>query len=1023
MFNLLKKFILLSLLLTGSYSLTAQSSLAYRSQQELFNKGLELFEKGEYAAARESFEDFLDQNATPLQKEDAQYYQALSALHLFHKDAEDLLLKFIKNNPLHPKAPQALLTLGNHYFRKNDYGKAVNYYEKVNISALSAEERDEMRFKAGYAYFSQRKFDKAIEYFNQLKRHSTKYGAASSYYAGYIEYEQGEYEKAYADLTRAEESEAYASVVPYMVANVLYKQQRYNELLTYIDKAEQRKNVSQRSDLALLKAEALYNLNNFKEAANAYAQYAESQRGRLYPAVAFRYGRSLFSAGAYEKAIDPLRRAAASKEEVAGLASYILGLAYLKEDRKNEALTAFDQAVKLNQESPVAEESLFQYAKVSLEIDQTRQAIKALEKFLDKYPESKYSKEAGDLLSQAYLFTNDYQLALNYLSKRNNLTLQMQEVYQKASYLQGVEFFNANQYQQAIESFKKSLQYPKDNTTEAQARLWLAEAHSVNGNYEAAIDQYLRVLGNRQLKEEKILQQARYGLGYAYYNTNQYNRALVNFKSYVNAPNGKSYPNYQDAYLRLADSYYATKAYEQAIDAYNAVIDMAGKADKDYAHLQKGIVAGISGRYSTAVEAFDRVINDYSSSRYYDDAIFQKAQLNLEEGKYEQASSGFTKLIKERPNSRLIPYALVKRAAAYYNQQKYQEAKQDYAAVINEYVNHPVAKQVLLPLQEVLNLLNQGGQFEQYFVKYKSAHPDKEGLEAVEYETAKNMYFSQDYQKAIRNLQAFLENYPNDAMADEARFYLAESYYRSNMYEEAMEQYRRLINIRDFGQRNRVINRMADISFIQRKYQQAITYFEMLAEQAANKKELYNAYAGMMESYFLLGNYDQAISYSNQILERALVNAGAHNKALLFQGKALMQQGKFEEAKNYFQQTIKNAHDVHAAEAFYLTADLLYQQGKYRESIERLIEFSKEFMAYEEWIGKGYLLIADNYIALEDYFQARGTLQSLIENFPLDQIKEKARKKLEKIDELQLQETEEQPSSDTLEIDIKEIDN
>lgn len=1019
----MKKITLLSLMIITFLQVQGQSSLVNNNQQELFNKGLELYEKGEYAAARESFEDFLDYNHSQLQNEDAQYYRALSALNLFHQDAEDLLLSFIKSNPLHPKAPQALYTLGNHYFRKKSYSKAVEYYEKVNISALSPVERDEMRFKAGYANFSQRKFDEALEYFNQLKRHSQKFGSASSYYAGFIEFEQGEYDKAYADLTRAEESEAYASVVPYMIANVLYKQEHYEELLKYTEEVAAKRNVSQKTDIALLKAEALYNLNNFKEAANAYEQYAEAQRSRLDPNIAYRYGRSLFSAGAYEKAIDPLRSSAASQEEVAGMASYILGQAYLKEDRKNEALTAFDQAVKLNEESPIAEQSLFQYAKVSLELDQTRQAINSLEKFLDQYPDSKYSKEAGDLLSQAYLYTNDYKLALDYLSDKKNLSAQMQEVYQKASFLQAVEYFNANRYDKAKEFFTKSLKYPRDKSTEAQARLWIAEAYSVDQNYDQAIDQYLRVLGNRQLNDLTILQKARYGLGYAYYNTKQYNRALVNFKSYINEGNTRKSPNYQDAYLRLADSYYATKDYDQAIDAYNAVLGMKGGSDKDYAYLQKGIVAGISGRYNTAIESFDQVIKNYSSSRYYDDAIFQKAQRNLEDGKYELASKGFTRLIKEKPNSRLIPYALVKRAAAYYNEKKYQEARQDYVAVINDYVNHPVAKQVLLPLQEVLNLLEQGDQFDRYFAKYKSAHPDKEGLEAVEYETAKNMYFNQNYDKAIRNLQSFLENYPNDAKADEARFYLAESYYRNDQYREATEQYKKLIGLKNFGQRNRVINRLADINLRLNNHQQAITYYEMLADQAANKKELYNAYSGMMEAYYSLGNYEQTINYSDQVMEKALVNAGAQNKALLFKGKAMMAQGKFEEAKTHFQHAIQNAHDVHAAEAYYLTGELLYKQEKHKESIERMIGFSKEFMAYDNWIGKGYLLIADNYIALDDYFQAKGTLQSLIENFPLEEIKEKAREKLQKVEKLQKKQYEEKPSTDSLEIDIKEIDN
>ena len=1018
------KYLSLILLLSVPYlPVSAQSSLAFQKKEEIFNKALELFHKGEYAAARESFEDFLDDNNRNLQYQDAQYYRALSALHLFHEDAESLLLRFVDQNPLHPKTIQALYVLGNHYFRQKNYRKAVEYYEKVDVAALSADERDEMRFKAGYANFSQRKFDAALEYFNQLKRQSKKYASASSYYAGFMEYEMGEYDKAYADLVRAEESEAYATVVPYMIANVLYKQQRYDALLSYINKVESRPNLNQKADIALLKAEGYYHTNDYQRAAEGYRQYAEALRNNIAPGIGFRYGRSLYSTGAYEEAIEPLRRAAASRDSVAGYAAYFLGLSYLKEDRKNEALTAFDQAVKLNKDMQVGEESLIHFAKLNLELDQTRQAISAFEQFLDQYPASTYQREASDLLSQAYLHTNDYQLALDYLSRRRSMTTQMERVYQQASFLQGVKYFNANRYPQAIAMFRKSLEKPRDPETEAKARLWLAEAYSVDNKYDQAIDQYLRVLGNRQLRNQDVIQQARYGLGYAYYNTNDYQKALVNFKNFVNASNARRHSNYQDAMLRLADSHYATKSYIEAISAYNTVISLPGRSDKDYAYLQKGIVSGISGNYAQAVTAFDQVIDDFSTSRYYDDALFQKAQLNLEEGRYDGAINGFSRLIREKPRSRLIPYALIKRASAYYNKKEYEKARQDYVAIINDYINHSAAEQVLIPLQEVLNILGQSNQFDQYLALYKNAHPDNEGLEVVEFQTAKNLYFSQDYDRAIRQLQSFIDTYPEDARTEEAVFYLAESYYRKNELREALEHYRKLVNSKDFGQRNRVINRMADINFSLASYKQAITYFDMLEEQAANKKELYNALAGMMESYYHLGSYDSAKYFADNVLQKALVNAGAKNRALLFKGKASMAKGQFDEANSLFREAIDNAHDANAAEAGYLTGEILFQQEKFKESIEYLISFASDFSSYDEWVGKSYLLIVESYIKLEDYFQAKGTLQSLIDHFPGEDVKEKAREKLREVEELEEKENQQEVETDTLEVDIKDIGN
>jgi hypothetical protein len=65
-------------------------------------------------------------------------------------------------------------------------------------------------------------------------------------------------------------------------------------------------------------------------------------------------------------------------------------------------------------------------------------------------------------------------------------------------------------------------------------------------------------------------------------------------------------------------------------------------------------------------------------------------------------------------------------------------------------------------------------------------------------------------------------------------------------------------------------------------------------------------------------------------------------------------------------------------------------------------------------VGKSFLLLADNYVAMDNVFQAKGTLQSLIDNFPLQHIKDEAKKKLLEIDNRQVE--EQQDAQDTVEI-------
>ena len=61
-------------------------------------------------------------------------------------------------------------------------------------------------------------------------------------------------------------------------------------------------------------------------------------------------------------------------------------------------------------------------------------------------------------------------------------------------------------------------------------------------------------------------------------------------------------------------------------------------------------------------------------------------------------------------------------------------------------------------------------------------------------------------------------------------------------------------------------------------------------------------------------------------------------------------------------------------------AQLYHEAGNYAQSLETLFELNKQFPNEQEWTNQAFLLIADNYIALDELFQAKATLQSIIEH-------------------------------------------
>lgn len=993
-----------------TFPTVGQNLNSQNKADRLFDTGLDLIAHGEFGAAKQSFTDFLAQ-ATPshLKRAEASYYQAFCALNLYHGDGEKKIEEFVNDNPDHPKAATAYFDLANFFYAEKNYGRASTYFHKVDFPTLSNDQHAVGRFHWGYSLFNLRKLDEALDQFNFIKGLGGQYGPASSYYAGFIELSDGDYENALTDLKRAEQNKSYSLVVPQLIASAYYQQKQYDELLAYVSTVKGREGVNNAEEISLFEAEAYFKKKEFAKALSGYEEYLEVNKDRADKGVLLRSGFSAYSLGEDEKALTYLKRCASDQDSVGFYASYYLGSIYLKQNQKQLALTAFDNAKKFKADPRLMEESSFQHAKISYDLGRSDDAINELENFLDTYKSSTHTTEVKEVLSQAYVNANNYNKAIEYIEALPSRGPAINRAYQKATLLKGIELFNMEQYAGAVKMFEKSIQFPVDPDYLAEASFWNGEAYSIGRKYEEAADNYLRVIGIPNYGNKELLTKTRYGLGYAYFNLQQYDRALFNFKEFVK----ESSPNLPDGVLRLADCYFVTKVYPEALANYRKAIQLRS-SDSDYAHLQAGVILGIQRKYDLAASELDQVLKNYSQSRFIDEAMFQRAQLDFEQGKYSEAVSGFSRLIASNKASRFVPYAYMRRASSYYNLKDYNKTAADYITVIDEYSGHPVANDALLPLQEALNLAGRAGEFDTYLAHFKNANPDAKGIESVEFETAKNLYFSQNYPGAIASLNNYLKNYPNSSKITEVKYYQAESYYRLKENRKALDIYEEIRSDFSFQFAGRVTSRIAELQYKLGNYTSAVPVFQQLAKEASSKKDQYNAWSGLMESYYMLAKYDSADIYAKLILESGNVSAGSQNKASLFLGKSAMARGDYETAKDEFLNTLNTAQDEYGAEAKYLLGEIFFLSKEYKQCYETLLGLNTDFAAYTEWVGKSYLLLSDNFVAMGDLFQAKGTLKSIIENFPLENIRALASEKLKRIEDDELQKEKQLKEKDSL---------
>jgi TolA-binding protein len=171
--------------------------------------------------------------------------------------------------------------------------------------------------------------------------------------------------------------------------------------------------------------------------------------------------------------------------------------------------------------------------------------------------------------------------------------------------------------------------------------------------------------------------------------------------------------------------------------------------------------------------------------------------------------------------------------------------------------------------------------------------------------------------------------------------------------------------------------------------------YEKLEDNAENPDNLHLAYLGQMRNNSRLGNHGIAIQQGQRLLASDKITPDIAAETHLAIGNSSLELQRFEMAKYSFEQTLKLARGEMAAEALYGLAMTAYRLKDYKASEKHIFTLSGDYASYDYWVAKSFILLADVYLATGNEFQARQTLQSIIDNYEGEDLRQLARQKLE----------------------------
>mgnify|MGYP001202048448 CR=1 FL=1 len=1015
----MKHFIyIVALFCTLNINVSGQKTSIYTHDLATYNSALELYDKEKFSAAQDKFATVLktvDEKKSEVAVS-SMYYHAICGLELFNINAENLLIEFIYAYPESPKVKLAYFHLGRYKFRKKKYKEALKWFEKIDIYDLTNEELAEYYFKTGYSHFKEDSLKKASPAFYEIKDTENKFASASKYYYAHISYLQKKYESALQTFKKLEDDEKFAPIVPYYITQIYYLQKKYDEVIKYAPSLLEKSIPKRSAEIARLLGESYYNTNKYSEAIPYLKRYHKEKPYGASRSDKYQLGYAYYKSDSCDLAIKWLKKSIKENDSLSQAAHYNMAECYLKTNQKRYAQSSFRVASSIDADPQIKEDALFSFAKISYElsIHPYNNAIVAFEEFINTYPNSTKLNNAYEFLIAVYYTTKNYKAALNSLENINFLDLKLQEAYQKIAHYRALELFNNRKYPEAISHFNKSDIYLISKKVKADNSYWRAETNYRLNNYQLAIGEFKNYIFEPEAIAADNVNKAHYSIGYSYFKLKEYSNANQWFRKYIQNSENENSKTKNDALNRVADCFFINKQYKAAIEYYDKAA-MLGVDKVDYSLYQSAVTNGVIGNYKDKESLLQTLINRNEKSHLLDDAIFQLGKTQEIENQTDAALANFQLLIKDHPNSPYLSEALIKEGLIFYNKKDDSSALIAFERVIRDYPNTDESTEALKQIKKIHIDKGELAAYEAYLASIGGADSSSQVMDADYYEVAENSYMSGDCEKATTDLTNYLEKYPNGTSILNAHFYRADCEHRSGFENEALIDFNYVIAQPKNKFTETALVKAGEINLSLGKPAEALENYSKLEYLADVPANVFNAQVEQMRLNYQLNNAAQTIKYCELIINKDIDDALLITEAHLLYAKIGLAQDNYNLALTEFA-TAAGSTNKFGAEAKFNVAQILNLRSEYDNCEVEIFSLIKKFPSYGYWVDKSLILLADNYVAKEDLFQAKITLQNVINKNRFPEVVSSA---IEKLAAIEATEAAQENTEEETEIEVE----
>ena len=993
------------LILLGFKSASAQQTRVYTDPQNKFWQAKELFQQERYSLAYPLFQDLqsdlreTDNSNHRFATDEINYYTIVCALKQNEPMAARQARAFInleRNSALQLKMA---FHLGEYYFRDGDMRNAILYYQQTDVIQLSNSEITSMKFHQGYGYFSLGQLEKAKPLLNSVRQMPDNENyLAANYYYGFISYGEKKYTEALDAFRKVENHPEYGKAVPFYIASILYKQGEKDKALAYAESNKAKSAALYNTEMNQFLGHAYFEKKEFKKALpylEASAKGTEKNtREQLYE-LSYSY----YDAGQYSKAAEGFKQLSSGEDSLTQSAMYLLGDAYLKLGQKSNARNAFAYCAANSSIPAQKEVAVFNYGKLSFELGYQDIALNELKKLIADYPESSYNKEARELLVGLLANTNNYREALELLEGLTAPSEAAKRLFPQVAYGRAMELINDQNLSEADRLLDKVLKDPNNKPVLSATQFWKGEIAYRNNKQDDAIRFYNNYLeSSPEINGEVSPQNARYNLGYAYLRKENYKLAQGFFDQVAKTVRLNSPDIERDAWMRNADCHFMQREFSTAQSMYAKPIDFSWPS-ADYAQYQLAMIAGVSkpAEKISMLNSFER---KYPSSELVPLVNMEIAGTYLSEEKYKEAIPYLNNVVRSSDNTGgLKPRAYLRLGIAQYNLNNNKEALANYHKLVKEFPDAPETEEAL---ESARAIYVEDGKTNEYveFLKSAGRSVSSNQEDSLAYSVGENRFANNDMNGALTAFNDYLKQFPEGEFSLDAQYYRSEIYNTRKDWKNATTGYEIIADRGASKYAERASQQAGRINYFElQDFAKAEKYFTISKSVTGNREQRLDAMRGLLRSQYQLKKWNEAVPNAQELLKEKSISTDDKVLASMVMGRAQQSAGKYAEAIQHFRSVVSMNNAAYGAEAHYEIADCYFRLNDLKNAERAAFETINKSGSYDFWITRAYILLGEVFWKQKDYFNAKATLKSVVENSRNSELKEEAQVKLELVTE------------------------